>query len=50
MNGKGEILFSFSDIFNRFGIRQELQGDGFSALYENYFETQVVRAGFKYKF
>jgi outer membrane receptor protein involved in Fe transport len=50
MEGKGEIIFSFSDIFNDFGIRQEYTGDGFTALYENYYETQVARLGFKYKF
>lgn len=50
LKGKGEIIFSFSDIFNDFGLRQEIKGDGFDALYENYFETQVVRLGFKYKF
>lgn len=50
LKGKGELLFSFSDIFNDFGIRQEYSGDGFTALYENYYETQVARLGFKYKF
>jgi hypothetical protein len=50
LNGKGELTFSFSDIFNNFGIRQEYYGDGFTAVYENYYETQVARLGFKYKF
>ncbi|MDB4582294.1 TonB-dependent receptor [Draconibacterium sp.] len=50
LKGQGEIIFSFSDIFNDFGIRQEYTGDGFTALYENYYETQVARLGFKYKF
>lgn len=49
-NKKGEINLSFSDIFNRYGLRQEIVGDGFKALYENYYETQVVRLGFRYKF
>ena len=48
--GKGEISFSASDIFNNFGIRQEIYGDGFTAVYENYYETQVFRVGLKYKF
>lgn len=47
--GKGEWLLSFSDILNNFGIRQEIIGPDFAALYENYHETQVVRLGFKYK-
>ena len=46
---RGALTLSFTDIFNGFGIRQELQGDGFRALYENYFETQIVRLGLKYK-
>jgi outer membrane receptor protein involved in Fe transport len=49
-DGKGELSFSASDIFNTFGIRQEIEGDGFTATYENYFETQVFRIGFKYRF
>jgi len=50
LKGNGEITFSFSDIFNNFGIRQEYNGDGFKVLYENYYETQVARLGFKYRF
>jgi hypothetical protein len=50
IKGKGEITISASDIFNDFSIRQEVQGNGFTALYENYYETQVFRIGFKYKF
>jgi outer membrane receptor protein involved in Fe transport len=50
LEGNGDLTLSFSDIFNDFGIRQEYYGDGFTALYENYYETQVVRIGFKYRF
>lgn len=49
-NQRGEILLSVADMFNQFGIRQEIQGEGFTNLYENYYETQVVRLGLKYKF
>jgi len=48
--GKGEISFAFTDIFNQFGLQQEINGEGFIAKYENYYETQVVRIGLKYKF
>jgi len=48
--GAQDITFSASDIFNNFGIRQEIYGDGFTAMYENYYETQVFRVGLKYKF
>ena len=47
---KAELTLSASDIFNRFGIRQKVTDQGFTALYENYYETQVFRLGFKYKF
>ena len=50
LEGKGTITFSFSDIFNGFGIREEIVEKDFTALYENYFETQVARIGFNYKF
>jgi outer membrane receptor protein involved in Fe transport len=50
LGNKGEITCSFSDIFNRFGIRQKIKGDGFTALYENYYETQILSVGFRYKF
>ena len=46
---KAELTFSASDIFNRFGIRQQISDQGFTALYQNYFETQIFRVGFKYK-
>jgi outer membrane receptor protein involved in Fe transport len=49
-SGKGEIAFSFSDIFNDFGIKQEITGDGFTAVYENFYETQIITIGLKYKF
>lgn len=47
---KGEITLSATDLFNRFGLRQEIKGQDFTALYENYYETQIVRLGFNYKF
>lgn len=49
-DGHGEFTLSASDIFNTFGLRQKIVGEGFSASYENYYETQIIRAGFKYKF
>jgi len=49
-NKKGEVTLSASDLFNTFGLRQRIRGNGFNALYENYYETQVFRVGIKYKF
>ena len=39
-----------SDLLNRFAIRQEIEGDGFRVLYENYYETQIFRLGYIHKF
>ncbi len=49
-DNKGEVSVSASDIFNKFGLRQKVVGEGFTALYENYYETQIIRTSFKYKF
>ncbi|GBF21576.1 vitamin B12/cobalamin outer membrane transporter [Arenibacter sp. NBRC 103722] len=49
-DNKGELTLAAADIFNTFGIRQEVEGQGFIALYENYYETQIIRAGLKYRF
>lgn len=47
---KAAFTLSATDLLNRFGIRQNITGDGFTGLYENYFETQVVRISLTYKF
>ncbi len=49
-NGKVELTLSATDIFNRYGLQQEYYGDEFHALYENYYETQIIWVGLKYKF
>lgn len=49
-DNKAEWLFSFTDMFNQFGLRQEVKSDGVSVVYENLYETQVFRLGLKYKF
>ena len=50
LKSKGEISGTFTDLFNRFGVQEDLIGSGFTALYENFYETQVFRLGFKYQF
>ena len=50
MNDRAEITLSATDIFNTFGIKQNIRGDGFTAVYRNYYETQTVSLGVKYKF
>jgi len=50
MKGKGEVNFSFTDIFNRFGIRQQINNDGLVVIYENFYETQAITLGLRFKF
>ena len=50
MDDKAEIVFSFVDVFNDFGIKQFISGDCFDVVYENYYETQVLTLGFNYQF
>ncbi len=45
-----ELTVSATDIFNQFGIKQNIEGAGFDAIYENYYQTQAVTAGLKYRF
>jgi hypothetical protein len=48
--GKAEISLAATDIFNTFAIRKTIYGQGFNLTVENYYETQVVTLGLKYKF
>jgi outer membrane receptor protein involved in Fe transport len=50
LDGAGELTVSATDIFNNFGLRQYIVGNGFNAVYENYYETQVVSVGITRKF
>ena len=45
-----ECTLSMKDVFNTMGIKETVAGDGFTATYENYYETQVVSIGAKLKF
>jgi outer membrane receptor protein involved in Fe transport len=47
---RAELVLSVTDLFNKFGIRHEINGDGFDAVYENFFESQTVTAGVNYRF
>jgi hypothetical protein len=49
LGDKGELIFSVTDLFNKFGTRQDIKGNGFNAVYQNYYETQVVSLGVKYR-
>lgn len=49
-NGKGEFFLNATDIFNTLVIKKEIQGQTFSYNSADYYETQVVRLGYSYKF
>lgn len=48
--GKGQLFLNASDLLNTMVIRQTFKGDGFTYTSSNYYETQVVRIGYKYRF
>lgn len=47
---KGELFLNATDIANTLVIRRAVQGDGFRYVSTDYYETQVVRVGYGYKF
>ncbi len=49
-NDRAELSFTFTDVFNNFGIRRDVSGDGFRASYQNLFETQVATMRMKWRF
>lgn len=48
--GKGELFLNATDITNTLRIKKQVQGDGFNYLSTDYYETQVFRVGYNYKF
>ncbi len=48
--GKGELFFNATDLLNTMVIKKEIQGNGFHYTSDDYYETQVVRLGYSYKF
>lgn len=47
---KGELFCNASDIFNTLRIEKEINGNGFKLNSIDYYETQVFRLGYSYKF
>ena len=47
---RAELLFTFTDVFNDFAVEREVQGQGFTALYQNFLETQVATVTLKVRF
>ncbi|MBY0479081.1 MAG: TonB-dependent receptor [Chitinophagaceae bacterium] len=47
---KGELFFNATDIFNTLRIKKDIQGTNFRVISRDYYETQVFRVGYSYKF
>jgi hypothetical protein len=47
---RAEFVFTFTDIFNDFGVRRDVVGDGFRAEYQNLLESQIATARVKWRF
>ena len=48
--GKGELFLNGTDIFNTLNIKKEIKGNGFRYDTVDYYETQVFRLGYTFKF
>lgn len=48
--GKGEVFLNATDLLNTMVIYKQINGDGFKYVSRDYYETQVVRLGYNYKF
>ena len=48
--GKGELFFNASDLLGTYRLKKEIRGNGFSYISKDYYETQVIRLGYSYKF
>ncbi|MFL0161991.1 TonB-dependent receptor domain-containing protein [Aquirufa salirivi] len=49
-NGKGEYFINASDLFNTMVIHKDILAKGFRMSSSDYYETQVIRAGYQLKF
>lgn len=48
--GKGEIFLNATDVANTLRVKKQVIGDGFYYTSTDYYETQVFRLGYTYKF
>ncbi|SKB70045.1 outer membrane beta-barrel family protein [Dyadobacter psychrophilus] len=47
---KGELFVNATDLFGTLVIRKTVYGDGFHYTSRDYYETQLIRAGYSFKF
>ncbi|SNB18502.1 putative TonB-dependent outer membrane receptor [Flavobacterium psychrophilum] len=48
--GKGELFFNATNLLNTMIMKKEINGQGFNYTSNDYYETQVLRLGYSYKF
>jgi hypothetical protein len=48
--GNGELFVNATDVANTLRMKREVRGNGFRYISTDYYETQVVRIGYSYKF
>ncbi len=48
--GNGEVFFNATDLLNTMVVRKEIEGETFTLYSSDYYETQVIRIGYSYKF
>ena len=49
-NDKGELFLNATNVANTMLIKKQIQGNGFNYTSSDYYETQVIRIGYTYKF
>jgi hypothetical protein len=47
---KGELFLNATDLLNTMQIKKNITGDGFKYSSTDYYETQVIRVGYNFKF
>ena len=50
LRDRAEVLFTITDVFNDFAVQREVDGQGFTALYQNFLETQVATLALRLRF
>lgn len=48
--GKGELFLNANDLFNTMIVKKKITGNNFTYNSADYYETQVIRFGYSYKF
>ena len=50
MGDRAELVFTLIDVFNNFAVEQDIDGQRFTAVYQNLLETPVATVGLRYRF